>query len=80
MLLAAAFGDWRDTGIFLKLRGACVALPLFTRQQAVRAAGCAGLERALKAVVRPGLLTVLISTSARDGVESHAQLFDERLN
>jgi len=30
VLLAAAFGDWRDARVFLKLRGARVALPLFS--------------------------------------------------
>ena len=83
MLLTAALGDWRDARIFLKLRGACVALPLFTEgNKQSRSEHCAGpWESAKERIVRQGLTDRTdLSIEARDGVESHAQLFDERLN
>jgi hypothetical protein len=83
MLLAAAFGDWRDAGIFLKLRGARVALPLFTEgdKQSGSEGGAGPGEGAKEWVVRQRLTDRTdLGIEARDGAESNAQLFDESLN
>ena len=68
MLLAAAFGDWRDAGIFLKLRGARVALPLFTEgnKQSGSEGGAGPGEGIKEWVVRQHLTDrLLISASKR---------------